>query len=474
MTSFYRSCALAAACLAAACSSPRPAAQLTPQLPAHRRATANPIQHIVLVVQENRSFDNLFATFPGADGATSGYYLKKTSAGPVKTLVQLQEKALDGGLDLNHASQAYNDACDGQNTFPKTSCAMDGFNLEGIKGNSPAGTYAYQYIDPKDIKQYWKLAEHYALGDYFFQTQGSGSFTAHQDLVAGGTNINDVACGASDPLCALIDYPGPHNFTDWGCGAPVGTTISLLTQQGQYLPWAGPFPCLTYPTPTMRDLFDGSGITWKYYTPPYKAKTAGAMWDAFAAISAVYNGPEWTTNVSMPECNIFSDLSNGTLPQFSWIVPEQKNSDHPGGPKTHDYGPKWVGAVVDAIGKSQYWNSTAIVVLWDDWGGFYDHEPPAFFDNMGGLGFRVPLLVISPYVPKGEIAHTQYEFGSVLKFTEETFGLGSMGTTDARATSIAGIFDFAQKPRRFVPVEAPASTTFCKNGADEAEPVDRE
>jgi phospholipase C len=449
--------------------------QTTPRPQAHRLATtANPITHIVLIVQENRSFDNLFATFPGADGATSGYYLKKTKTGLVKTLVQLQERPLNGGLDLNHASQAYNHACDGQNTYPKTSCDMDGFNFEGIKGNSPAGTYAYQYIDPKDIKQYWKFAEHYALADYFFQTQGSGSFTAHQDLVAGGTSINDVACGTSDPLCALIDYPGPHNFTDWGCNAPAGTTVSLLTQQGQYLPWAGPFPCLTYPTPTMRDLFDGAGVTWKYYTPPYKPKTAGAMWDAFAAISAVYNGPEWTTNVSMPECNIFSDITNGTLPQFSWVVPEQKNSDHPGGPKTKDFGPQWVGAVVDAVGRSQYWKSTAVAVLWDDWGGFYDHEPPAFFDNMGGLGFRVPLLVISPYVPKAEISHTQYEFASVLKFAEETFGLELMGTTDVRATSISGMFDFGQKPRRFIPVQAPASDTFCKNGADEAEPVDSE
>jgi phospholipase C len=476
MTSFhFRFAAAIVCCAATACASPS-ATQLAPQpQAAHRRTSpSSPITHMVLIVQENRSFDNLFATFPGADGATSGYYLKKSGTGYVKTLVPLQKRPLDGALDLNHASQAYNYACDGQNTYPKTSCAMDGFNFEGIRGNSPAGVYAYQYIDPNDIKPYWKLAKEYALGDHLFQTQGSGSFTAHQDLVAGGTDIADTACGTYNPTCALIDYPGPHNYTDWGCGAPVGTTISLLTQQGQYLPWAGPFPCLTYPTPTMRDLFDGAGVTWKYYSPPYKAKTSGAMWDAFAAISAVYNGPEWNTNVSMPECNIFSDLANGTLPQFSWVVPEQNNSDHPGGLKTIDHGPQWVGAVVDAIGRSQYWKSTAIAIVWDDWGGFYDHEPPAFFDNMGGLGFRVPLLVVSPYVPKGEISQTQYEFASVLKFAEETFDLGSMGTTDVRATSISSMFDFSQKPRRFVPVSAPRSDTFCKNGADEAEPVDRE
>jgi phospholipase C len=272
----------------------------------------------------------------------------------------------------------------------------------------------------------------------------------------------------------LIDYPGPKNFYDWGCGAPPGNTISLLTEQGVLLPYAGPSPCLTYPTPTMGDLMDAAGVTWKYYTPPYVEKTSGALWNAFAAISEVYNGPDWTTNVSMPECTIFTDITNGALPQVSWVVPEQKNSDHPGGPNSIDNGPKWVGAVVDAVGKSQYWNSTAIVITWDDWGGFYDHEPPAFFDTMGGLGFRVPLIVVSPFVPKGEISHTQYEFGSILKFVEDTFALGSMRTTDVRATSIADMFDLHKAPRRFKKVDAPGPETFCKNGNDEREPVDSE
>jgi len=349
---------------------------------------------------------------------------------------------------------------------------MDGFNLEGINGERSPSNYPYQYINPKDIKQYWDFAKHYALGDHLFQTQGSGSFTAHQDLIAGGTMIDDTNCGSSEPTCAVIDYP--NNFNNWGCGAAASTTTTLLTQTGKYLPGLGPFPCLTYPTPAINDLMDAKGITWKYYAPPYNTVQNNGLWNAYAALSEVYNGPEWKTNVSMPECNVFQDVSSGTLPQVSWVIPEEDDSDHPGGPSSLDDGPAWVGAVVNAIGKSKYWKSTAVIVTWDDWGGFYDHEKPPFFDTMGGLGFRVPLLVISPYVPKGEITKTQYEFASILKFVEGTFGLGSMGTTDVRATSISDMFDFNQKPRGYIPVQSPPSNTFCKSQHAQHEPVDRE
>src|SRR5581483_7116649 len=170
---------------------------------------------------------------------------------------------------------------------------------------------------------------------------------------------------------------------------------------------------------------------------------------AFAAIDAVYNGPEWATNISMPETNVLNDVTNSQLPAVSWVIPDQVDSDHAHS-KTGTYtGPQWIASVVNAIGTSSYWNSTAIVVVWDDWGGWYDHVPPPFLDDAGGLGFRVPMLVISPYVAPGTIAHTQYEFGSILKFVEQTFHLGSLGTTDVRAASIGNIFHFNQKARHF-------------------------
>ncbi len=438
-------------------------------LSATRFFASNRIQHVVLIVQENRSFDNLFATFPGADGATSGYYLKKVGSKYVKTNITLKKQPLAGGYDINHASSAYNYACDGRDTYPKTSCVMDGFNLEGINGQNPAGTYPYQYVDPADIKSYWTLAQQYGLADHLFQTQGSGSFTAHQDLIAGGTAI--------DSTDSLIDYP--NNFSDWGCNAPKhhpATRTSLLTTAGQYLRYKGPFPCLTYPTPTLRDLLDAKKVSWKYYAPLYKSgsPTNGALWNAFAAQDAVYHGPEWATNVSMPETNVLADIQNGKLAALSWVVPQQNNSDHAGGPGSPDNGPAWVASVVNAIGESPYWKTTAIVVLWDDWGGYFDHEPPPFFDDAGGLGFRVPLIVVSPYVPKGEIVHTQYEFGSIMKFVENTFALGSMGTTDVRARSIVNMFDFKQKPRSYQTIPSKLGRRYFLAQPPSNEPVDRE
>ena len=184
----------------------------------------------------------------------------------------------------------------------------------------------------------------------------------------------------------------------------------------------------------------------------------GALWNAFAAIDAVYNIPSGrrvrspgiaaTHFVTARDEHPLTTSRTHSSQQFRGSFPTRSI------PiirtlKTGQYtGPAWVASVVNAIGQSSYWNSTAIIVVWDDWGGFYDHVPPPFFDNAGGLGFRVPMLVISPYVPAGTIAHTQYEFGSILKFAEQTFGLGSMGTTDVRATSIGNIFNFKQKARQ--------------------------
>jgi phospholipase C len=168
-------------------------------------------------------------------------------------------------------------------------------------------------------------------------------------------------------------------------------------------------------------------------------------------------GSEWGTNVSMPETNILNDISGGALPAVSWVIPEDKNSDHPGDnlQGAVDDGPQWVASVVNAIGQSQYWDSTVIVVVWDDWGGLYDNAAPPFQDEYGGLGFRVPMLVVSPYARAGSgsqggyISHTQYEYGSILKYIENNFGLGSLGTTDKRATSIGDVFNYNQKPRHF-------------------------
>jgi phospholipase C len=408
------------------------------------------VKHIVLIVQENRSFDNLFATFQGADGATSG----KRHDGRT---IQLTMKNLAGAYDINHDWKTY--------AVESDHGKMDGFDLCKISGTK-CGTYAYQYVNPNQIQPYWTLAQQYALADHMFATQGSGSFSAHQDLIAGTTAINSTQ--------SVIDYPS--EWTSWGCDAPSGTVTSLMDRNKDYLYQQGPFPCLTYPTGTLANLLDAKQVTWKYYAPTYKPNYSGGLWNAFAAIHDVRYGPDWN-NISTPETNILTDITNNSLPQLSWVIPEQPISDHPNGPKGADNGPSWVAQVVNAIGQSSYWNSTAVIIVWDDWGGFYDHEPPPPLDKTAdgtvyGLGFRVPMIVVSPFVPKGEISHTQYEFGSILKFVEGTFKLGSLGTTDARAVSIGNVFNFKQSPRKFAPIPSERSRRYFLEMRHSSLPVD--
>jgi phospholipase C len=424
-----------------------------PPAPAAGNGSSRYVKHIVLMIQENRSFDNLFATFPGADGATQG---KMKGVG----YVTLKKVNLSWPCDFGHSYNGFiKDYDKGK---------MDGFNYEGggKKCPGPSGTLPYQYVDPQQIQPYWELAEQYVLADHLFQTQGSGSFTAHQDLIAGGTTFDQAKTHT------VIDYPSAK---PWGCDAPAGTVTSQIvsTPNGlKYQYHKGPFTCFTYAT--LRDLLDAKAIPWLYYSPP-EPHGEGSLWNGFDAIAAVRQGSEWTTNVKLQKA-IFNDISGGTLPAVSWVVPDARDSDHPG--SNSRSGPSWIASVVNAIGESSYWPSTVIVVVWDDWGGFYDHEPPPFFDKWGGLGFRVPMLVVSAYTRTGQssqggyISHTQYEFGSILRFIEQTFALGQLGTTDTRATSILNCFDFSQQPHPFKRISAKYPRSYFERMPPSNMPVD--
>jgi phospholipase C len=234
----------------------------------------------------------------------------------------------------------------------------------------------------------------------------------------------------------------------------------------------GPYPCFDYPT--LRDVLDAKAVPWRYYVPPLGVHgSTGNYWDAFDAIRAVRNdATEWTNNIRSPETSIFHDIDRGHLAAVTWLIPDAFNCDHPGTSK--DTGPSWIAQVVNAVGASPAWRDTVIVVVWDDWGGFYDHVKPPFRDNQGGLGFRVPMLVISPYARHGYISKTQYEFGSILKFVEENWRLDSIGSTDVRATSIGDMFDFTQHPRAFEPIPAKYSRAYFEKQRPSGRDLDDE
>lgn len=425
-------------------------------------AQDSPIAHVVVIVQENRSFDNLFATFPGADGTTTGLEKVRQGSKYVVKSIALQQSALVMNTDIGHCRYSYLTALDHGK--------MDAFNLEpkgvcprGSSGGGPTiGTIAYRYVNPEKIAPYWDLAKQYALGDRLFQTQGSGSFTAHQDLIRGNTQIS--VAGAS-----LVDTP---TGMPWGCDSSKTARTDLLTTALQFEEDKGPRPCTTdFPSSgsaytTLRDLLDAKGVSWKYYSPCFAGspgcgdgctQCAGALLNAFDVIAPVRNGKEWGTNVSMPQTNIFDDISKGRLPAVSWVIPTDNDSDHPG--TTVDRGPQWVASVVNAIGESTYWKTSAIVIVWDDWGGLYDNlKPPQY--GYGGLGFRVPVIVVSAYAKPGYISTTQYEFGSILRYIENNWHLGTLKRSDKRAVSIGECFDYTQKPLAFAPIASKYPTAY--------------
>ncbi len=417
-----------------------------------------PIKHVIVVIQENRSFDNFFATFPGADGTKTGRAaamppeIRHACSNPIAkpTTVPLKQQPLAWGVDFDHIHRGYElDLDKGK---------MDGWDLDrgGADGSGvPTCLSAYQYVNPSDIAPYWDMAKQYVLADHTFQTQGSGSFTAHQDLIAGGTDVSSEE--------ALIDNP---SYFPWGCDANKSVVTAIIKKSdGKVYPFGGPYPCLSYPT--MRDLLDAKGISWKFYampvekeSGPHHGDTAG-IWSGFDAIKAVRFSKEWKTNVTRSNLVFFNDVKNHQLPAVSWITPNGPNSDHP--QESSDTGPSWVASIVNAIGQSSYWNSTAIVVVWDDWGGFYDHvEPPRPRNWEGGPGFRVPMLIVSPYV-RAHVDHTVYQFGSILKFVEVLWDLGSLGNNDAQSASLGQAFDFRMAPRKFKPIQSKYSREFFLN-----------
>ena len=371
------------------------------------------IKHVVILIQENRSFDNLFQGYPGADTVSSG----QTSTGQS---VPLQPIPIHVGFDVAHGLGDFLNSCDGGSQG--VTCKMDGFDRERVVGRTPFTLPMYSYVPAADTALYVQLAQQYVLADENFQSHLDASFVGHQYLIAGQAH-------------RAVNLP--HGV--WGCPAKVSTLNDDRT--------VGPNERACFDEPTIASEIDarGGGLTWRMYAP--RGRDPGNNWIAFRAIKRVYYGREWGTNIRRPSSTLLSDIGRGFLPSVSWVVPSFVESDHEGA--ANRMGEEWVSTVVNAIGQSAFWNSTAIFVVWDDWGGFYDHVPPVYLDY-DGLGFRTPLLVISPYAKANYVSHTQYEYGSVLQFVEDVFGLRRLAASDTRANSlIPDCFNPSQKARAF-------------------------
>ncbi len=393
---------------------------------------AQKIQHVVIIVQENRSFDNLFQGYPGADTVSQGL----NSQGQT---VQLQPISLAADYDIEHLARDMFAACDGTGSLPGTDCRMDAFDKEYLVGKGPANP-EYGYVPAKESKPYFDIAQQYVVGDRMFASHVDASFVSHQYLVAAQANSG-------------VDLPSAQ----WACGGGKNDMENTLTAQRTY---GQPQPtCRNYRT--LADELDAAAIPWRFY-----ANTLTDSLLAYGAVKHIRYGPDWAADVVAPSQQFITDVGNGELAGVTWITPSCANSDHAG--CLGKGGPAWVTSLVNAVGESRFWSTTAIFVMWDEWGGWYDHVAPPTLDY-DGLGFRVPLVVVSPYAKKNYVSHVQYEHGSILRFAEDTFGLPQLAASDARATSpAADCFDFSKPPRKFKPF---AARPFARN---DPRPVDRD
>jgi phospholipase C len=314
------------------------------------------------------------------------------------------------------------------------------------------------------------MASQYVLADQMFASDFDiSSFISHQYIIA-GVNPN-ASVNSPDGL--------------WGCTGGPGDQIPVLGPNRQFRHYGNEVPCWD-PT-TLGDELDAAKLPWAFYAT--KVRGAGSfacnpagldvnagkgrtgLWSAYQAINHICYGADWS-NVITPPSQFFTDIAAGKLGAVTWITPTYGNSDHGGsGSKT---GPSWVTALVNAIGESQFWDSTAIFIFWDDSGGWYDPVAPAYADN-DGLGFRLPLLIISPYAKQGYVSHVTYEHGSILKFTEDQFGLARLGASDTRANSPeSDCFDFTAAPRAFVPIASSLSRSYFMHQPEDLRAPDSE
>ncbi|MEA2434910.1 MAG: hypothetical protein QOG54_2367 [Actinomycetota bacterium] len=400
----------------------------TPNAPVEGKDPLFPIKHVVFIVKENRTFDNYFARYPGAEGTKTG----KLSNGDV---IPLEEAADVFTPDLGHS---FYDGLTGINGG-----RMDGFdkvtNNETLNG--------YTSFTREGIPNYYAYAENFVLGDHMFSSMYGPTFPEHLYTIgaqAGRVTGNKLETNAPGGYCA---DPGEtvyrfvkmsNDETKLVMAAEEQVNVDVISDY-----WERVRACFDFEV--LPDHLDAKKISWHYYADD------GSWMNAMLAIDHMYNSAHWGRDITQEE-DLVPDIENEKLERVSWVVPGPGVNEHPGGPSVC-VGENWTVDVVNRIMQSKYWKSTAIFLVWDDFGGFYDHVPPPHYDIMG-LGPRVPFLVISPWAKEGYVDKTTYEFSSVLKFIETIYGLPCMTDRDCQAGNLMNAFDFTQdvspKSRRLI------------------------
>jgi phospholipase C len=349
------------------------------------------IRHTVFIINENHTFDNYFGTYPGADGTTTGLL----SSGR--------------GVELSPMPDSYHGTlC---NTWDCSLQAIDTGKMDKFDVTSGGSWSAYTQATEQEIPNYWAYARRFTLADRYFTSVHGPSVPNHLFAIAAQSG-------------GAIDNGGKPD-----CDGTSGGTVTVIDGYGNRS--QQPF-CFYFKT--LPDALEEAGIPWKYY-----ADNGGFL----VLIGKIRNSVLWTEDV-VPSTQFEADAKSGHLPAVSWLVPPQEYSGHP--PYSTCKGENWTVNMLNAVMQGPDWNSTAVFVTWDDFGGFYDHVAPPQVDQFG-LGPRVPLLILSPYAKPGYVSHTVYEHSSVLKFIETRHGLKALSSRDAAASNMLDSFDFSQAPQ---------------------------
>ncbi len=402
------------------------------------------IQHFVFIIKENHSFDNYFGQFPGALGTTKG----KLADGTVVTLQPMPDVSSHG---LGHTTRNTLTGIDNGK--------MDGFDLLD-EGNTNGDLLSYRQFSSTDIPNYWYYAQHFTLSDQMFTSYHGPSLPNH--LYTVGATSNGV-------LDLPIDLLAPeNNAPSSGCDATPSTTVRTLDADGNL---DAAFPCFDFQT--LADELQSAGISWKYYAPG--KGEAGYVFSVLDAVNHIRNSDLWAEDV-VPDAQFAEDALAGNLPAVSWVV-TGKADEHP--PNSTCVGENWSIQQINSVMQGPDWDSTAIILVWDDFGGFYDHYPPPQVDGFG-FGPRVPMIVISPYSAAGKVIHTQFEFSSILKTIESRFGLSPLTQRDTAAKTVWGMFNFNQNPippqiltQRSCPFASTNFAQFGSQGVGTSSPVQK-
>ena len=390
--------------------------QAEPSQPATQPKT--PIKHFIVLMQENHTFDNYFGTYPGVNGIPKGTKMLVDPQNPSAGYVEPWYVGDSTITDLSHSSTTFSQQFNNGK--------MDGF-ISTLNKDNQDGRISMGYYDDRNIPYYWNLADHYVLFDNFFSSAKDGSFANHMYWVAGIPPVTAKGTKLSDTLVKV---------------------------------------------PTIFDRLQAAGVSWKFYVQNYDPtityrdlgtegnRASQVVWVPLLNFDRFIDDPALSSHI-VDLNQYYIDLRDGTLPSVSYIIPSGA-SEHP--PEHPETGQRFVKTLIQELMRSNSWDSSAFVLLYDDWGGWFDHVSPPQVDTYG-YGFRVPGLLVSPYDRIGYIDNTELDFTSVLKFIEENWNIAPLAERDTNAKNFLSAFDFKQTPRKpeFLPITRVSAATVKKD-----------